>query len=132
MYNANLYISCMPHASLIHGTRGLPQSALSKFCTAVRSSACTSVTLLELRSTVTSQCHGPVGIESNILKYCIIILFWTSSMLFKPCYILCLNYADFIIEKTPQNLLCAMSCRHVNCYTGVSLHYVTINVKNLL
>jgi len=100
MYNANLYISCMPHASLIHGTRGLPQSALSKFC------------------------HGPVGIESNILKYCIIILFWTSSMLFKPCYLLCLNYADFIIEKTPPNLLCATSCRHVNCYTGVRLPYL--------
>ena len=88
LYSANfLSKSCMPHASLITWYERTPQFALSEFCTAVRSSACTSVILLELRSTVTSlrtvMRHRPVGIESIII---IIILFWTSSMLFKPCY----------------------------------------------
>jgi len=46
-------------------------------------------------------------LETIMLKYCIIILFWNSSMvlLLFPCMqvlLVCLYYAHFIIEKTPR------------------------------
>jgi len=46
-------------------------------------------------------------LESTMLKYCIIILFWSSCMLLllfpcTSCYILCSNYAHCIMVKAPQ------------------------------